>query len=491
AGTSDGLLSTASDPEGSTLSIVSAEPYGGSAFGSLVWQSDGSFTWDPPAGAKYTAGTWQITVTDTAGHETTGLVTFELVNRRVLFVDNAASGSEESGRWDAPYTSLSQAVAASVIGDAFYLAAGSGAYVGTVTLKPGQTLIGAGATGASFLALLGGDPPVRGAQDMPSIGGASPVITTTNGPGLVLSSGNTIDGVTIGATRGTAIVGSGSGGAGPTVRNVSISGSGGPALDIIGFAGGTMTFLGIERTANQTTSSPAVIHLSDLPGSVIVVEGSLQLTTSVMRGLQTKGVGSFEARGGVSISSGAYQGIYSESSTIRLSGAAEKIFITNGDAGISVRKQSSFVVAGGQLRITTVGANALDVALSSLEIAGAGNVIETTGGIGIWLYQATIGPAGVAFDAVSASGATNGVHLETVESQGPLVIGPDDSEAAFGAGGTIVGTSGPGVMLSFVNNVTLRHVVVGAAGAAAGEPASTANTIDGAGIDASVSYTHL
>ena len=226
------------------------------------------------------------------------------------------------------------------------------------------------------------------------------------------------------------------------------------------------------------------MELIDLPTTSVVVEGTLQLTSSVLRGLQVEDVGSVELRGGVAISIAEREGIFSEATSLRLSGTALKSISTTGKAGIWVRKQSSFVVAGGNLRITTTGANGLDLHGSTVEMTGAGTVIESTNGVALVMAQATIAEAGVAIDAVSASGGTNGIVLNMLTSNGPVVIGPDAPDAAFGDGGTITGASGPAVLLQYVSNVTLRHLVVGAADAVAGETASTVNAVGGVGIEA-------
>jgi len=487
----DGLLSTSSDPEGSSLALVAAEAYGGPAFGALAWQSDGSFTWDPPVGARATAGSWQITVADAAGNQATGLVTFAVTTHRVWHVDNTTTVTTRTGRWDAPFRTLAEARNASATGDIIYLAAGNGPYSGGIELKPSQRLVGAGARGASFGAVLGLPGPERGAQELPAIGGTNPVITSS-GAGLTLSSGNLVDGVSVGATSGAAIYGRGSGAVGPTLRNVAVLSAPaplGPALDIMGYSGGSMSFLRIERALTQAAGSSAVVRLLDMAGTSVVVEGPLTVssTTAAMRGLHASNVGSIELRGGVEVASTTGEGLYIEkTSVVRLTGAAPKTVATTGKAGVFVRGGSTFAVAGGGLSVTTTNANGLDVAGATVELAGTGNVIQTTGGIGLFLYIATIGPAGVALDAVSASGAANGIYANTITSDGPLVVGPAGSDDAPDAGGTITGTTVPAVVLQYVNNVTLRRLVIGAADAAPGEPASAVNAVAGAGIDAYV-----
>ncbi|HQZ90252.1 MAG TPA: Ig-like domain-containing protein [Thermomicrobiales bacterium] len=489
AGTSDGLLSTASDPEGSTLSIVSAEPYGGSAFGSLVWQPDGSFTWDPPAGAKYTAGTWQITVTDTAGHETTGLVTFELTNKRVLFVDNTYAGSTQNGHRSTPYTTLAAAASGSGIGDIIYLAASSVSYTGGVALKTNVTLVGAGAVGDDMRSVVGLPPLSRGAQEYPAINGVKPIITNASGPGLDLASGNTIVGLTLGATRGVALSGNGGGvQAGPTVRDVDIVGAGskvGAAIQLSRYVGGSLTFDTIQRELTNSTGAQAVVDLAQMPTTELVVTGLFSATSSIGGGLRLHDAGSVELRGPVAITTDGFRGIHVSSTALRLTGVNNRSVVTTGsEFAIFVRNGATFTVANGDLFVEATGANALDVYGSTIEMTGAGSVIKATNGVGLIMRDATIGPAGVAIEAVFATGAENGVVVGLVGGDGALIIGPDAPDSVFGDGGVIVGTTGSAVLLQNAPQVTLRHLVIGADDAVVGEAASAVDAVAGIGIDA-------
>ena len=117
-------------------------------------------------------------------------------------------------------------------------------------------------------------------------------------------------------------------------------------------------------------------------------------------------------------------------------------------------------------------------------MTGAGSVIKATNGVGLIMRDATIGPAGVAIEAVFATGAENGVVVGLVGGDGALIIGPDAPDSVFGDGGVIVGTTGSAVLLQNAPQVTLRHVVIGADDAVVGEAASAVDAVAGIGIDA-------
>jgi len=492
ASADDGLLSTAIDPEGSSVSLIAAEPLSGANSGSLVWGGDGSFTLQPKIGLRTTTVTWRITVSDEIGNTASANVNFEISSRLVWYVDQTYAGGASNGSWSAPYVAMYEVTSNSAVkqNDIIYVAAGTSPYVGSVELKAGQMLIGQGAVADSFAELVSAPALERGSYLAPPLNGARPTITTSNGPGVKLSTGNVIAGLTIGDTRAAAFEGAGtSNDVGPTIRDVEITGTGanlGPALYVVGYGSASMSFVRIERKTSRPSGALGVVHLAGVSSGSwsFIVEGDLALTSSVVRGLMLERLSTVELRGAVTINTDSYEGMYINATSLKLSGAYARSVTTTNTVGVFVRNQSQFIVSAGSLAVVATNNNALDVADSMVEMPGPGNTLTASSGAGLWFYNVTIGPAGAAFDRVNASLATNGIAIDGLTSEGPLVIGPTGDEYEFGDGGVITGMSGPAVLLKHASNVSLRHMVIGEITALIDETASKARATDGAGIDA-------
>ena len=132
------------------------------------------------------------------------------------------------------------------------------------------------------------------------------------------------------------------------------------------------------------------------------------------------------------------RGIHVSSTALRLTGVNNRSVVTTGsEFAIFVRNGATFTVANGDLFVEATGANALDVYGSTIEMTGAGSVIKATNGVGLIMRHATLGPAGVAMEAVVETGAENGVVVGLVGGDGALIIGPDAPDSVFGDGGVI------------------------------------------------------
>jgi len=488
----DGLLSTTVDPEGSAVTLVDVESLSGPESGAFTWDADGGFTFDPRIGMRTTTVIWLITVEDAAENQATALVKLVMSSRAVWHVDQTYAGGASTGSWNAPFVAINEVTGNSQVkvNDIVYVATGVAPYTGTIELGPGQMLIGQGSVADTFAELVNAPVLERGTYLSPAINGIRPTITTTNGPGIKLSTGNLIAGLTIGGTRGAAIDGVGSSNdEGPTIRDVAISGTStnlGPALYVRGYGNASMSFVSIERKMTQPSGAQGVIHVADIRGGTLVVEGSLTLSSSAARGLMLERFGSAELRGAVTINTESYEGMYINTTPLALSGAFAHAVTTTSATGVYVRKQSELIVMGGSLRVSVSNSNALDVADSLLELPGSGNTLDATNGTGLWLYNVTIGSGGAAFDRINSTYATNGIYVDGLTSNGPLTVGPTGDGHAFGDGGTIAGMSGPAVLLRYASDVTLRHLVIGEPSASVDESATKTRATDGAGVDAYV-----
>jgi hypothetical protein len=177
----------------------------------------GQFTYDPPAGFKGT-DTFTYTITNTDG-SATGTVSVSVAGMFWFINNNAAAGD---GRLSHPFNTLAafQAVndAAAcnplntprchpATNDNIFIYDSATGYTGPVTLLNSQKLIGQDAT--SSLAGISGITPASASTPLPSTGGGSPnkVSITSAGNGVTLGSGNTVWGLTLGNTTGTALTG--------------------------------------------------------------------------------------------------------------------------------------------------------------------------------------------------------------------------------------------------------------------------------------------
>ena len=187
------------------------------------------------------------------------------------------------------------------------------------------------------------------------------------------------------------------------------------------------------RDRTNSTGAQAVVDLAQMPTTELVVTGLFSATSSIGGGLRLHDAGSVELRGPVAITTDGFRGIHVSSTALRLTGVNSRSVVTTGsEFAIFVRNGATFTVANGDLFVEATGANALDVYGSTIEMTGAGSVIKATNGVGLIMRDATIGPAGVAIEAVFATGAENGVVVGMVGGDGALVIGPDAPDSVFG-----------------------------------------------------------
>jgi len=169
----------------------------------------GQFTYNPAAG--YTgADTFTYTISNAHG-STTGTVHLTLSGIIWFINDNAGAGD---GRLASPFNTLA---AFQAVNDGaghhpaananIFLYDSSTGYTGPVTLLTGQKLIGQDAT--SSLSAITGLTPGTSSATLPATGGGSPndVAITSAGNTVTLGSGNTVWGMTLGNSIGTALTG--------------------------------------------------------------------------------------------------------------------------------------------------------------------------------------------------------------------------------------------------------------------------------------------
>ncbi len=224
-------------PYSVTTNDISAAPFtitafdatsahGGTVTMTISGAGMGQLTYNPPVG--YTGpDSFTYTISNAAGSGT-GTVSFT-VSGLIWFINNGAGAGD--GRLSSPLNSLT---AFQAINDG---AAGHGAanhniflyesgtdYTGPVTLLAGQKLIGQDAT--ATLAAITGLTPGASSAALPAMNSADATITriTSAGNTVTLGSNNTVRGLTLGNSTGTALTGTSFGTL--VVRDVTINTTG-------------------------------------------------------------------------------------------------------------------------------------------------------------------------------------------------------------------------------------------------------------------------
>ncbi len=400
----NGLLANDFDPDGG---IVTATPQSGAATaqgGTVDVNADGSFEYFPEAG-NTTTDTFTYTITDDDGKTDTGTVSI-MFPEVIWYVDNS-QGTNGDGTSGSPFNNLASAASASGPGHMIFVLSGAAPSVtgqnSGIILKNNQSLVG---QGVDLVVTFNGTPQTL----FPA--GTPPVITHTAGTAVTLAQNNTIKGLNIGDSSNPVI---------------------GTGIADNGSSFGTLTVSGV----NVTSSTGHTLNL-DVPGTLAATFGSLSSSNSTGRGLRLSSVGgTFAVSGTTTISNPATEGVLLSSNTGTFNFGG--MIITNtGNTGFSAS-------SGGTVNVT-----------------GTANTINTTTGTALNLTSTTIGGSGMTFRSISASGAANGIVLNTTGTSGSFTV---TGTGTVGSGGTIQNTTGSGIQLSSTANVSLTGMRIRSSGA--------------------------
>ncbi len=478
-----GVLANDTDGENDALQAVPGT-FPTTSGGTVTINADGSFSYLSAAGF---VGADSFTYTVTDGLDSVTATVIMTSTYRVWYVDNAAAGPGD-GRDVSPFNTLAGAEGASTAGETVFVRTGTAPYDGGFTLKTGQSLTGQGVP-SSVTATLNGQTVVLLAA------GAAPTITKASGATIQLATNNMVQGVDITSAAGAGIAGSGFGTL--TVGSVSVSATGGPALDL-----SSGDVVGAFNGLSSAGSTGAGISLVGVGGSFSAASGSI--TASAGAGVDvTGGAGTFSYGGDIAVAgplavsvTGRTGGSLDFGGTIASTGngisvhdnsggtvaftGGSKSLSTGANAGVSLANNTGATVSfgGGGLVIgTTTGTGFEATGGGTVTVTGAGNTVTSAGGVAVHVANTDIGVAGVSFYSVSATGGTNGIVLANTGSGGFQVTGDGASDPGnatrgrttdrngggtivLGSGGTISGTSGAGVSLSSATNVVLRNLVI-------------------------------
>jgi len=443
---------TANDsaPSGATITAYdSTTAHGGTVVMTTSGPGIGRFTYIPPAGYQG-ADSFHYTLTSGASSATA------TVNLNVLgilwFINNNAVAGD--GRLTTPFNTL--AAFQSVNNGAgnnpgpnhnIFLYESGTDYVGPITLLAGQKLIGQDAT--SSLAAIAGVNPGTSSFPLPATNSANSVIVriVSSGNGINLGQNNTIRGLTVGNTTGTAIAGSGFGTL--TVADVTVSTTG-TALDL---GNGTANAVFNAVSSSGGTNN---VNLINLAGTLIANGGALSGSTGTAFNVD-QGTANVTYAGSIT-SGGRTVSITSRTGgTATLSGA-----ISETGTGIFLNANTGSTITFSGAITASTGANPAFTATAggTVNATGGGSTLSTTTATALNVANTTIGASGLTFQSISANGGANGIVLDTTGASGGLTV---TGTGTAGSGGTIRNlagadgaTSGIGVYLNKTSNVSLN-----------------------------------
>jgi uncharacterized repeat protein (TIGR01451 family) len=466
------------NPEATITAFDATSANGGNVTMTTSGAGMGQFTYNPPAGFEGT-DTFTYTLSSSNGSNT---ATVSIpISGMVWFINNngGACASNCDGRLSNPFQSLSafQTVNDGVgnhpdDGDNIFIYESATNYTGPVTLLDGQDLIGQDAT-ASLETITGLTPPTSSPSFPTMNSGNGTIVKITSAANAInLSSvatlGELIRGLTVGSTTGIGINGTGFGTL--TVLDVNMDDSPNRTGQALALTNGTLaaTFANIKSTNPTGAGSSNGIALTNVTGSL--TSGSTSITNPSLIG----------------ISIGTSSATFSFGNTS---------VTQSGNTGISLTSNSG-AITFGTLNITPdSNQRGLLATENSNTITASGGAITTSGGVAVEITKSsTTTPLVISLTSVSANGGTNGIVLSRT-SGSFTVVGNSSGQCGGSAtansgttpgtatapvtgdctGGTIQSTSGFGISLNNVTNVSLTRMWV----KSAGDDGIHGSTVDG------------
>ncbi|ADB51030.1 hypothetical protein Cwoe_2611 [Conexibacter woesei DSM 14684] len=342
--------------------------------GAVSWNADGTFSYVPPAG--FTGPdtlTYRVTDQDSPAQETAGSVVVT-VTGRVWYVKNDAPAGGD-GRSNGPFDTLAEAdLSAGTASDTIYVFAGDGTATnlgGGVSLLDRQRLLG-----ASKDLVVDGDTLFTGTPaGRPAIAGS-----------VSLASENIVSGLSIAASGGEAIVGSGVGvvDRDGTIRDV--------AIDASGSAGG----LRLSGTSGSWTVDDVGVRSANGDGIVVADAGTVGFSGAVT--VDATGSGR-----GVALSRTALSGQIDSVTTANSSGTAVALVGTTGALTLD------------DLDLTSAAGGLLLDSSEAVVVNSSGSARVTAAGTAVDIRTDLSSPATapqVALGSATSTGGANGISLD-------------------------------------------------------------------------------
>lgn len=299
----------------------------------------------------------------------------------------------------------------------------------------------------------------------------------------------------------------------PAAGTANVSATTSPAIDVQGTPGASLAFDDVDST-NSTTdgiilkgldagtfSANASSTLTGYEGvglNLLGGTGAVTYAGAISNGplgdqtasIQGRTGGAVTLSGPISDTSAVGGGLLllnNAAGSTTLSGSSKRFDTGSANAVLlSGSTNHTLTLSGGGLDIdTTSGAGIRAETGGTIVVSGSGNTIATGTGYAFFLSNTTIGATGVTLQSVSANGAANGILLSpaTGSTGGFSVTGTGVADS----GGTIANTTGAGIDLARVRDVSFNNVRIqgtnraGIQGTQVHGFALTNSTITGAG----------
>jgi hypothetical protein len=381
--------------------------------GSVSMNSNGSFTYVPPAG-YLGSDSFTYTVSDdqTPAGTANGTVTITVVGPSVWFVDPTNGADTNTGTSASPFQTLaplSTSGAADALDDAndvIFVYRGTAATNGIV-LEAGQRLVGE----PQGLSVTDTAPTPR-TFEFVAADALAPRPTISGGTaGVTLANGVTLQAVAVQGGAGSGIVGTNVNTA-TIAANVTLQNNGGVEFDLSGGGG-------------------------DITVPIAITNGTAGRAVSIAN--RTSG-------------------------TVTFSGAVSATGVTGGTGVNITNNTGATVVFSGGLTVTSGANQALNVTGGGTLRIPSGNVntLASTTGTTLTVANTTIGAGGLNLRSVSTNGAVNGIVLTNTGSTGSLVVTGTGSSAT---GGTIT-TTGTPITLSSTLSPSFDRMALSSSGGA-------------------------
>jgi Big-like domain-containing protein len=254
-----------------------------------------------------------------------------------------------------------------------------------------------------------------GTDDVSATGGPAVDVTATSGPTLefdaVSSTNSTNDGINL-AGLGTGTFSAASG---------AIGGAAGIAFDVDG-GSGAVTYPGALNNGSGQTA-----EVTGRTGGAVTLSGAIADTN--------------DAGGGISLSGNT-------GGSTTFSNASKVLNTTTGTAvSFTSSDGHTLDLTGGGLDIdTTAGAGINAVTSGTLNVTGSSNTIDTTTGTALNVTDTDVGASPLAFQRISANGASKGIQLSNTGSNSALTVS--------GSGGTCTNANTTGCSGGAIQNTT-------------------------------------
>ena len=433
--------------------------------GTVTMNSNGTFSFQPAAGATSASFQYEVTDQPAAGAPATatGSVTIT-IHDMIWYVNGAAAPG--NGTSAAPFSSFAALNGLGDIdgfGDTIFVH--TSAVSGSIALEGGQRLWGEG-IGLIIPRNLNGN----GLPATLVAPGVKPTVTQATGDVVTVSgvSGVEIAGLSLAAPAGSAIdVTSAAlgGAAGASIYDNTITSAGGEGIDINANAA-LGTSVAINNTTIVSTGHGVDLQASDgnvtfafTNGSILSTGGSGIVANGAaadilyVNGLSnvtidgnTAGDGivftapRFDASPGTAVFDTVSAGTISVGSSGNPVGG-RGVILTNTSGDLAFGSLS----AHASTNAVTIAGSGLYTGIAGMRVTSGGGAISTPAGLGLSITNATIGVANLSFTSISATGATNGIVVSNTGASGGLkVVGT----GAANSGGTILNTTGDGISLA-------------------------------------------